>query len=240
MLTQLVLGLHHLGYEISPAQLEMFNTLRTELERWNQRVNLTAITEPDEVELRHFLDSLSVLQVLATYSPTGAGLRMIDVGAGAGFPGIPLKLVLPGAHLTLLEATGKKVEFLRHMVTTLNLVDSEVVHGRAEDVAHLTGCRERFDLAVARGVAHLATLAEICLPFVKIGGLFVAPKKGDLQAEIDQARFAVTRLGGDETRLVEVTLPQLRDQRYLVCSTKIAPSPARYPRRSGMPFKHPL
>jgi 16S rRNA (guanine527-N7)-methyltransferase len=240
MLTQLTLGLLHLGYEINPYQLEMFELHRAELVRWNERVNLTAIIEPADIETRHFLDSVSVLQVLGAYAPTGAGLRIIDVGSGAGFPGIPLKLMLPDAHLTLLEATGKKVEFLYHIVSTLNLRDTEVAHGRAEDVAHLPACRERFDLAVSRAVATLPTLAELCLPFVTVGGLFVAQKKGDLRDELGHARNALGLLGGTEARLVEVTLPQLQDQRYLVCSSKIAHTPVKYPRRSGMPFKHPL
>ena len=240
MLTQLVAGLNHLGYQTTSAQVEMFEIYRTELMRWNERTNLTAIIEPAEIETRHFLDSLSVLQALGTRAPTGAGLRIVDVGSGAGFPGIPLKLVLPDAHVALLEATGKKVEFLRHMIDTLELRDTEILHGRAEDVAHLPACRETFDLAVSRAVAPLATLAELFLPFVATGGLFVAQKKGDLQSELARARLALAQLGGAEARLIEVSLPQLLDRRYLVCSTKIAPSPVKYPRRSGMPFKSPL
>ncbi len=164
MLTQLAAGLNELGYGITPNQLGMFETFRTEMVRWNERVNLTSITEPGDVEMRHFLDSVSVLQALREQPTDGSGLRIIDVGSGAGFPGIPLKLLLPEAHLTLLEATGKKVEFLRHIATTLGLRDTEVLYGRAEDVAHLPACRESFDLAVSRAVAPLATLAEICLP----------------------------------------------------------------------------
>ncbi len=240
MLTQLVEGLEQLGHPISSARIEMFETYRTELMRWNERVNLTSITEPDDIETRHFLDSVSVLPALGTHTPTGAGLRIVDVGSGAGFPGIPLKLVLPDAHVALLEATGKKVEFLRHMVEVLELGDIEILHGRAEDIAHIAACREAFDVAVARGVASLATLAEICLPFVCIGGVFVAQKKGDLVTEVEMARAAIQRLGGAGARLIEVTLPQLLDQRYLVCSTKVAPTPAKYPRRPGVPFKSPL
>jgi len=240
MLTQLVRGLHDMGVELQRSQLDSFETYRDELARWNQRVNLTAITDPVEIETRHFLDSLTLLYALHGRSQTGSGLRMIDVGSGAGFPGIPVKVVLPDMRLTLLEATGKKVEFLLHIVTVLGLRDTEVVHGRAEEVAHSPDHREAYDIAAARAVASLSTLAEVCLPFVSVGGLFVALKKGDIEAEFEGSRAAITRVGGEEARLIEVPLPQLSDRRYLVCSTKACPSPLQYPRRTGMPFKRPL
>jgi len=240
MLTQLARGLHDMGVEIRCSQLALFETYREELARWNQRMNLTAITDAAEVETRHFLDSLTILHALRGWRETGSGLRMIDVGSGAGFPGIPVKLILPEMRLTLLEATGKKTAFLSHMVTILGLCDTEVVHGRAEEVAHLPDHREAYDVAVARAVASLSTLAEVCLPFVSVGGLFIALKKGDIEAELKSSRAAITKVGGGEVRLLEVPLRQLPDERYLVCSTKTSPSPLQYPRRAGIPFKRPL
>jgi 16S rRNA (guanine527-N7)-methyltransferase len=240
MLTQLVQGLHDMGVELQRSQLDSFEAYRDELMRWNQRVNLTAITDPAEIETRHFLDSLTLLYALQGWRQTGSGLRMIDIGSGAGFPGIPDKLVLPDMRLTLLEATGKKVEFLSHMVALLGLRDIDVVHGRAEEVAHSPNHREAYDIAAARAVASLSTLAEVCLPFVSVGGLFVALKKGGIKAEVEDSRAAITRVGGEEARLLEVPLPQLSDGRYLVCSTKAYPSPLQYPRRTGIPFKRPL
>jgi len=240
MLTQLIQGLHDMGVELQRSQLDSFETYRDELIRWNQRVNLTAITAPVEIETRHFLDSLTLLYALQGRGPANSGLRMIDIGSGAGFPGIPIKLVLPDTRLTLLEATGKKVEFLLHMVASLGLRDTEVVHGRAEEVAHSAEHREAYEIVAARAVASLSTLAEVCLPFVSVGGLFVAFKKGDIEAELEDSRAAIARVGGEEARLFEVPLSQLSDRRYLVCSTKAHPSPLQYPRRTGMPFKHPL
>lgn len=240
MLKRLAEGLRDMGYEMDPAVVAQFETYREELLHWNERTNLTAITDPLEVEVRHFLDSLTVLQVLAGLLGSGARLRIIDVGSGAGFPGIPLKLMAPEIRLTLLEATGKKVDFLRQVVSRLGLSTTEVVYGRAEEVAHSAGQREAYDVAVARAVAPLATLAEICLPFVNIGGMMIALKKGDLQAELVSAREAVSLTGGSEVRVSAVALPQLPDQRVLVCCTKERSTPLRYPRRPGVPFKHPL
>jgi 16S rRNA (guanine527-N7)-methyltransferase len=240
MLALLAGGLKRLGFELTPAQLDKFEIYRTELLQWNQRVNLTAITDPGEIETRHFIDSLTVLRALETHETTGRGLRMIDVGTGAGFPGIPLKLVLPDAHLTLLEATRKKADFLSHIVALLDMRDTEVVYGRAEELAHRTEYREAFNLAVARAVAPLATLAELCLPFVCVGGLFVAMKKGDIEAELERSRSALATVGGGEARLIQVSFSELPDRRCLVSSTKVLPSDARYPRRPGIPSKRPL
>ena len=240
MLTELMDGLREMGVELSDSQLEQFDTYRNELLLSHQRVNLTAITEPAEIETRHFLDSLTLLYVLRERTATGTGLSIIDVGSGAGFPGIPVKLVLPNIRLTLLEATGKKVTFLSHLVTALGLRGVDVVHGRAEEVARLPAYRETYDVAVARAVASLATLAEICLPFVRIGGQFIALKKGDIGAEIERSRSAVARLGGADVHLFEVPLRQLPDSRYLVYVAKTSHSPLQYPRRPGMPFKRPI
>lgn len=240
MLPHLLQGLRQLGIELTPGQLDSFETYRAELLEWNQRMNLTSITEPAEMEIRHFLDSLTVLYALPQWRQAGRCVRIIDVGTGAGFPGVPLKLLLPDADMTLLEATGKKTAFLTHLVTTLGLSGVRVVQGRAEDAGHSVEHRERYDVAVARAVAPLPALAEYCLPFVCSGGLFVALKKGDLSAELRASRAAFRILGGGEARLMRVPLEQLADDRYLVCSTKESATPSRYPRRAGMPARHPL
>jgi len=169
MLTLLAKGLHEMGLEADSDRLRLFETYRDELIRWNQRVNLTSIVDPVEVEKRHFLDSLTLLYALPDRTESGAGISIIDVGSGAGFPGIPVKLLLPEARITLLEATGKKVSFLSHIVSLLGLNGVEVLHGRAEDVARLPAYREQYDVAVARAVAALPTLAELCLPFIRVG-----------------------------------------------------------------------
>ncbi len=240
MLTLLAKGLQEMGLEADSNRLRLFETYRDELIRWNQRVNLTSIVDPVEMEKRHFLDSLTLLYALPDGTASGAGISIIDVGSGAGFPGIPVKLLLPETRVTLLEATGKKANFLSHIVSLLGLNGVEVLHGRAEDVARLPAYREQYDVAVARAVAALPTLAELCLPFVRVGGQFVALKKGDLETEVGSARKALHALGGGEARLIAVPLEQLSDGRYLVCSNKLCRTPDAYPRHAGAPFKRPL
>lgn len=238
--TQLVDGLTTLGYEIGPGQLRLFEMYRDELLRWNQYTNLTSITDPSGIETRHFLDSLTILQVFEKDAVRNSHMRVLDIGAGAGFPGIPLKLILTDINLVLLEATGKKAAFLRNVVERLGLTRTTVVNDRAEVLAHVPSHRESYDLVVARAVAPLASLAELCLPFVTVGGMFVAPKKGAIVDEIAEARNAISRVGGADVHLVEVRLPQLADERTLVCIRKVSHSPDRYPRRSGIPLKRPL
>lgn len=238
-LPHLVEGLDALGCEISPGQIAMFETYRDELLRWNRGTNLTAITDPVEIEIRHFLDSLTLLKALDVRDTT-TDLNLLDVGAGAGFPGIPLKVILSDARLVLLEATGKKAAFLSHVVRLLGLKDTTVVHGRAEVLAHDVAHRERYDVVVARAVAPLATLAELCLPFATVGGQFVAPKKGDFALETAAAHRAIEVLGGGLVQFIDVQVPHLGDGRTLACVTKIAATPERYPRRTGMPAKRPL
>jgi len=239
MLERLQAGAAMLGCGLSEAQLELFDRFRAEILDWNQRVNLTSITDPDEVELRHFLDSLTTLAAIGQPKP-GEGLRILDVGSGAGLPGVPLAIVLPDARVTLLEATGKKVAFLMHLVERLLLGNTSVLLGRAEDLGQTHSHRESYDLVVARGVAPLAALAELCLPLVAIGGSFVAMNKGDIAGVFAASAAAIARLGGAPARIIRVTLPLLADNRCLVVSDKSQPTPARYPRRPGMPAKHPL
>ncbi len=237
---QLAAGAARLGYPLTPAHLSLFETYRTELMLWNEHTNLTSITDEAQVETRHFLDSLTVLLALDAEEAASPCLRILDVGSGAGFPCVPLKIVLPQARVSLLEATGKKVRFLRHLITTLGLPDIEVLQGRAEDLGRLPPYREAFTLIVSRAVAPLATLAELCLPFCSVGGSFVALKKGDITREIQEACAAIKLLGGDNPHIISIPLSLLGDNRCLVSIRKIAPTPDRYPRRPGVPAKRPL
>jgi 16S rRNA (guanine527-N7)-methyltransferase len=234
---KLISGAVRLGIVLTSRQLEQFQAYYQELVDWNQRFNLTAIVDYQEVQIKHFLDSLTVNLVLATNIP---GLRVIDVGSGAGLPGVPLKIVWPQIHLTLLESVAKKTTFLDYLVGKLGLEDVEVITGRAEDVAHLSAYREQFDVAISRGVAGMATLSELCLPFCRIAGIFIAQKKGDIEQEMSQADRAMALLCGRLREVKLVELPELADNRHLVVIEKIAATPPRYPRRPGIPGKRPL
>jgi 16S rRNA (guanine527-N7)-methyltransferase len=230
-------GAERLGLGLSNAQLEKFQSYYRELMDWNKRVNLTAITDYEEVQLKHFLDSLTVI---LAWPPGNTRLRLIDVGTGAGLPGIPLKIVFPDIKLTLLEATAKKAGFLRHIVEKLGLADVEIVVGRAEEVAHQPRYREGFDLVLSRAVAALPTLVELALPFAAVGGSFIAQKKGNISEEISRADRAIKLLGGRLRELKRVDITGLADERYLVIIDKVSPTPAKYPRRPGLPARRPL
>jgi 16S rRNA (guanine527-N7)-methyltransferase len=235
----LVAGTRELGLELSESHLAAFRVFYRELVDWNRRFNLTAITDWDGVLVRHFLDSLSCLKALPR-AELASGARVIDVGAGAGFPGLALKIVCPGMRLTLLEATRKKVTFLQHVVGVLDLKDVEAIHGRAETLAHEARYREQYDWALARAVAEMATLAEYLLPLVRVGGSALAQKGEGAAAEVHEAEGAITTLGGRVRQLVPVELRGLAETRYLVVVNKVAATPVKYPRRPGVPRKSPL
>jgi 16S rRNA (guanine527-N7)-methyltransferase len=235
----LVAGARELGIPITDQHVAAFETCHDELLEWNLRFNLTAITDRQGVLVRHFLDSLSCLKALPA-SQLAAGARVIDVGSGAGFPGLPLKIVCPEMRLTLLEATRKKVSFLEHIVGVLGLNDVAVVHGRAEELGHDPAHREAYDWAVARAVADMPTLAEYLLPLVRVGGGVLAQKGKDAPAEVQQAEKAIMSLGGRVRQLVTVELRGLAETRYLVMVDKVAATPKGYPRRPGVPKKRPL
>lgn len=229
-------GAQALGLTLSPAQVRLFHAYAEELMVWNQRLSLTAITSPGDIQVKHFLDSLTCLQALP---PGFACQRVLDVGSGGGFPGLPLKIHDPTLQVTLLETTIKKAEFLRHMVGHLGLAGVEVVAERAETLGQDPAYRETYDLVVARAVAEMAVLAEYCLPFCRVGGLFVAQKKAGNAAEMKNAQGAVTALGGRMRPAIPVLLPGA-EPRQLVVVEKVAATPPRYPRRPGMPTKRPL
>lgn len=225
-----------LGIGFTEAQLSAFDMYERELIAWNQRFNLTSITESVQIRAKHFLDSLSCWLAMSQQPPQ----RVIDVGAGAGFPGLPLKILRPEMHLALVEATAKKAGFLEHMVQVLRLEKVSVVAQRAEDAGHLPEHRETYDCAVARAVAPMPVLAEYLLPLVKVGGVAVAQKGKGAAEETKQAEKAIAVMGGRVKELTSVTIPGLEEERWLVVLEKIADTPANYPRRPGMPSKRPL
>jgi len=232
----LLKGGQALGLTLSAAQLRLFQSYAEELAAWNQRLSLTAITSPEDIQVKHFLDSLTCLQALP---PGFVCQRVLDVGSGGGFPGLPLKIHDPTLQVTLLETTIKKAEFLRHIVEHLGLMGVEVVAERAETLGQDPAYRETYDLVVARAVAEMAVLAEYCLPFCRVGGLFVAQKKAGAAAEMKNAQGAVTALGGRMLPAIPVLLPGA-GPRQLVVVEKVSATPSRYPRRPGMPAKRPL
>ena len=239
-------GAHELGIELSQAQLQAFVIYYRELLAWNSRFNLTAITESREVQTRHFLDSLTCLLAMAPRRADGArdvsavAGRAVDVGAGPGFPGLPLKIVCPSLEVVLVDSVGKKTKFLEHMVATLGLAGVTVVTARAEDLAHAPAHRDAYDYAVARALAPLPVLLEYCLPFLRLGGLLIAPKKGELAAEIAAAGPALRVLGGRWREPLAVPSSLLSDGRVLILVDKVAPTPRLYPRRAGVPAKNPI
>ncbi len=235
----LLTSARQIGLELIPAQLQQFAAYRALLLDWNQRINLTAITDPQDVLTKHFLDSLACLFVIPT-AERHKRLRLLDVGSGAGFPGLPLQIACPDWQVTLLEATGKKVRFLETTIASLELRQARAIQGRAEELAHDPQHRVRYDLVTARGLAALPTLLEYCLPFCRPSGLVIAPKKGEISAEVEQGKRAAALLGGRFVETRPFSLPGLEDQRALVVFQATRHAPARYPRRAGAPVKHPL
>ncbi len=232
-------GAIKLGLHLDSRQLEQFQIYYQELLDWNKRVNLTAITGYEDVQIKHFLDSLAVTLVwqppISNTSP-----RLIDVGTGAGIPGIPLKILFSDITLVLLDSTAKKATFLLHLKNKLGLDDVEVVVGRAEEVAHDARYREKFDMVLSRAVASLPTLVELTLPFCTIGGSFVAQKKGVIEPEISGAAKAISLMGGNLREVKRVDLAEFTDERRLIIIDKLSSTPPQYPRRPGIPAKRPI
>ena len=211
-------------------------TYERELLDWNQKFNLTAIRDAESIRTKHFLDSFSCVQAWKAAPPR----RLIDVGTGAGFPGIPLKIIYPSMQLTLVESVGKKAMFCQHIVRVLGLEGVNVIQARAEDVGQRKEHRETYDWAVARAVANLNVLSEYLLPLVKIGGTMLAQKGESGPAEAQSAEKAMKILGGKLKQLIPVNLPGVADDRFLVLVDKVAATPPKYPRNAGMPAKTPL
>jgi len=211
-------------------------TYEKELLSWNQKFNLTAIRDVDGIRVKHFLDSFSCVLAWKANPPA----RLIDVGTGAGFPGIPLKILYPSMQVTLVESVGKKAAFCQHLVELLRLDGIEILNARAEDVGQNPKHRECYDWAVARAVAKLNVLGEYLLPLVKVGGTMLAQKGESGPAEAQAAEHAMKLLGGQFRQIAEVTLPGVVEQRYLVLVDKVHATPPKYPRKAGTPYKEPL
>lgn len=224
------------GIRLNALQLEAFDGYAAELQAWNQRFNLTSVTDRAQIEIKHFLDSLSCLMV----KRPRPGDRIIDIGTGAGFPGIPIRIACPQVHLVLVESIGKKAQFCQHIVDELQLTNVAVIHSRAEQVGKLPEYRETFDWAVARAVAKLPTLLEYLLPLVKVDGRTIAQKGDTAPAEAQSAAGAMEVLGGELEEITPVELPTVTETRYLVVVRKCAATPEKYPRRPGVPGKRPL
>lgn len=225
-----------LGISLSAAQLNALERYEQELLVWNQRHNLTAIRQPAEIRIKHFLDSLTCLPLLRE-KPLE---RVIDIGSGAGFPGLPLKIVHPTMQLTIVESVGKKADFCRHVVQTLGLENVQVLCERAETVGQMSAHRQQYDWALARAVAVLPVLVEYLLPLTRVGGSMLAMKGESAPAEAHAAEHAAHLLGGSLRKLHPITLPGVVEERYLVIIDKIAATPDAYPRRVGAPSKKPL
>lgn len=230
-----VAGLEQLHLQLTSHQFEQLLRYRQELLDWNTRVNLTAIKDPEEVLFKHFLDSLSLLSVYDTPQTT-----LLDIGSGAGFPGLVLKIARPAWRITSLEATGKKITFQNHIIDSLHLDGIETIHGRAEEFAQQASYRGHFDLVTARAVAALPTLLEYASPYCKIGGWIVLPKKGDIAVELAQGIRAATQLGAILKEDITLTLPGLNDGRRLLVWKQQKASPAQYPRAGTVMAKKPL
>jgi 16S rRNA (guanine527-N7)-methyltransferase len=229
-------ALRQLGLHLTRSQLSTLSLYERELVDWNTRFNLTAIRNPQEIRIKHFLDSLTCLLALRE-SPVD---RLIDIGTGAGFPGIPIKIIYPKMQLTLVESVGKKAEFCRHVVKILDLQRVEVVQERAETLGQNPAYREQYDWAIARAVAILPVLAEYLLPLVRVSGRMLAMKGESGPAEAHSAEQAMRVLGGHLRQLLPVTLPGVAEERYLVVIDKVAATPVGYPRKVGVPAKRPL
>lgn len=232
-------GLNELGISINDRQREQFIRFYEMLVEKNKVMNLTAITEFEEVIVKHFLDSLAIAKVVSK-EMLASDAKIIDIGTGAGFPGIPLKIVFPDIKITLLDSLNKRINFLREVCQELKLENVELIHGRSEDFGRNPRYRERYDLCVSRAVANLATLSELCIPFVEVGGSFVSYKAGDCGEEVRESVGAVDKMGGRIEARKEYTVPTSDLNRVLLVIKKEKATPKTYPRKAGTPSKEPL
>lgn len=237
-LDKMIKGAENLGISFSKEQIDKFYYYYEILNEWNKVMNLTAITELEDVIYKHFIDSLSLVMAVKEIGERESNL--IDVGTGAGFPGIPLKIIFPKISVVLLDSLNKRVRFLHEVIEKLNLTEIEAVHGRTEDFGQDRIYREKFDYCVSRAVANMATLAEYCIPFVKTGGVFVAYKSGKIQEEMERGKKAVEIFGGEVVNIEKFVLAGTDAERELVVVKKVRKTDKRYPRKAGVPGKEPI
>lgn len=235
LLETLKTGALEAGLEFTPHQLNQFQEYYQYLITVNRQMNLTAIVKPEEVAVKHFLDAITCFNFMELNKS-----KVIDIGSGAGFPGMVLKLYHSDLVITLVDSLQKRVKFLNELITKLNLKDIQAIHERAEVLGQNDQHREKYDWAVSRAVTNLATLAEYCLPLVKIGGSFIAMKGLKTLTEINQAEGAIEKLGGKIETIKQIRLPVTKDERVLIKINKVTSTPAKYPRRTGIPEKKPL
>lgn len=233
---QFVAMLAEKGISLSPMQVEQFEVYYHTLVEWNEKMNLTAITEKDEVYLKHFYDSISA----AFYFDFSKPIQLCDVGAGAGFPSIPLKIVFPSIEVTIVDSLNKRITFLNHLADTLKLDHVHFIHDRAETFGVNPNHREVYDVVTARAVARMSVLSELCLPLVKPGGFFIAMKASHASEELDTGKKAISLLGGIVEKTYTFTLPIEESERNIVVIKKIKQTPKKYPRKPGTPNKMPI
>lgn len=226
--------LNEFDIKINDEQIKSFEKYMNLLLEWNEKINLTAITQPEEIKLKHFVDSLTVLKYINDDD------KVIDIGTGAGFPGIPLKIMNENTKITLLDSLNKRINFLNIVIETLNLRNIQAIHGRAEEIARNKLYREKYDVAVSRAVANLSTLTEYMLPFVKIGGKCICMKGANVNEELERAQNAIKELGGEIERVDNFYLSDNDNERNIIVIKKIKETNPKYPRKAGTPSKEPL
>lgn len=224
-----------MGIELSQNQLEKFDLYKKLLLEWNEKMNLTAITDDEGIAIKHFADSISVLPLIENKNAS-----LIDVGTGAGFPGIPLKIANDGFKVTLLDSLNKRITFLEEVKKELGITNLECIHSRAEDGGRNADLREKFDYCVSRAVARLSVLSEYCMPFVAVGGYFISLKGPDAAEELTEAQNAISVLGGKVEKVVEITIPESDLKHCAVVIKKIKSTPKAYPRKAGTAAKKPI
>lgn len=230
--------LEFLGLQLDDSQKKQFWDYYNLMIEWNQVMNLTTITEMDEVILKHFIDSL-MLGKAADLSESKE-ISLIDIGTGAGFPGIPLKIVYPHLKIVLLDSLNKRVKFLNTVIDSLSLKDIVALHGRAEEYGRMKEYREKFDIVVSRAVANISTLSEYCIPYVKIGGQFISYKSGEIEEEINNGKSAIKKLGGEIQKIIPFQLSNTDISRSFIVITKVSNTKMKFPRKAGLPSKEPL
>lgn len=232
----LINGLKELGMEISQDKLEKLAAFKDIMLEWNEKINLTAITEEREIFIKHFLDSATCIST----NYIKEGMKTIDVGTGAGFPGVPVKILMDGLKITLLDSLNKRVSYLNEVIRKLDLSETKAVHARAEEAGSSKEHRESYDIAMSRAVASMNVLCEYCLPFVKVGGFFLCQKGPDIKEELEEAATAIRVLGGEVKEIRGYKLPYSDIYHNIIIIEKIATTPTKYPRKPGKPAANPI